>query len=55
MSYEIALFLDDDQGVCISCQFPPVRLSLIFHELKWPIVLSNITFIIVLMTDIGRL
>ena len=31
------------------------RLSLIFHELKWPIVLSNINFIVVLMTDIGRL
>ena len=40
--------------VCI-CQLPPARLSLIFHELKWPIVLSNITFIVVLMTDIGRL
>lgn len=37
------------------CQFPPARSGLIFHELKWPIVLSNINFIVVLMTDIGRL
>ena len=31
------------------------RSGLIFHELKWPIVLSNINFIVALMTDIGRL
>ena len=41
--------------MCWMCQFPPARSGLIFHELKWPIVLSNINFIVVLMTDIGRL